>query len=143
MSFLLFLQSPSPTALAAPVPERTPAILTLIYVGAFSLIVLLLVISLLRNRRRPTGGTIPDDLPRAVKRRLGSTTTNRGVRALRLLFIALALTVFGFHVYWALYASTINEKFEQLSYKDLRNRRLSQSSLRGWIYDRKGRPLAS
>jgi len=143
MSFLLFLQSPSPTPLAAPVPERTPAILTLIYVGAFSLIVLLLVISLLRNRRRPTGGTIPDDLPRAVKRRLGSTTTNRGVRALRLLFIALALTVFGFHVYWALYASTTNEKFEQLSYKDLRNRRLSQSSLRGWIYDRKGRPLAS
>src|SRR4029450_1913499 len=38
-----------------------------------------------------------------------------------------------------------NEKFQQLSYKDLRVRRLSASTLRGWILDRSGRldqPLA-
>ena len=32
-----------------------------------------------------------------------------------------------------------NEKFQQLSYKDLRNRRLSESTLRGWILDRSGK----
>jgi len=44
----------------------------------------------------------------------------------------------GFHVYWARYAAERNAKFQELSYKDLRNRRLSESTLRGWIYDRKG-----
>ncbi|HEY0385268.1 MAG TPA: penicillin-binding transpeptidase domain-containing protein, partial [Pyrinomonadaceae bacterium] len=49
-----------------------------------------------------------------------------------------ALAVFGFHVYWALYAQENNERFQELGYKDLRNRRLSESSLRGWILDRSG-----
>ena len=58
------------------------------------------------------------------------------------LFAVVALSMFGFHVYWARYAAERNAKFQELSYKDLRNRRLSESTLRGWIYDRKGRPLA-
>jgi penicillin-binding protein A len=144
MSFLLLFQSPTPTPIAAHLPERMPAVLTLIYVGVSLLIVLLLFVSLIRNwLGKPTGSTvIPDDLPKAVKRRLGSTITNRGLKALRWLFVLLAIGVLGFHIYWARYAASSNEKFEELSYKDLRNRRLSESTLRGWIYDRKGRPLA-
>jgi cell division protein FtsI/penicillin-binding protein 2 len=123
-----------------------PAMFTLIYLGGFALVILLLLLGLLRNRRRPvSAAAIPADLPREVKKRLGSTSTNRGLRALRWLFVVLSLALFAFHVYWAQYAAERNEKFQELSYKDLRTRRLSESTLRGWILDRSGRldqPLA-
>ena len=138
---LLLLQSPTPTPVAPHVPEWMPALLTLVYVGAFLLITLLLFTALLRHRLRRGAqpGSVPDDLPKAVRKRLGSTTTNRGLRALRWFFVVLAFGVFGFHVYWAKYAASSNEKFQKLSYKDLRNRRISESTLRGWIFDRTGR----
>ena len=141
MSLLLLLQSATPTPVAAHAPEQMPALLTLIYVGGFFLIVLLLFTSLLRSwlRASPGSAVVPADLPKDVKRRLGSTTTNRGLHALRWLFVALAIGVFSFHVYWAKYAATSNEKFQELSYKDLRNRRVAESSLRGWIFDRTGK----
>jgi cell division protein FtsI/penicillin-binding protein 2 len=126
------------------VPERTPALFTLIYVGGFGFVILLLLLGLIRNRRQ-IGPPVPEDLPKEVRKRLGSTSTNRGLRALRWLFILLAFGMFGFHIYWAQYAVEENEKFQDLSYKDLRVRRLSQSTLRGWIFDRSGRvdqPLA-
>ncbi|HJY28714.1 MAG TPA: penicillin-binding transpeptidase domain-containing protein [Pyrinomonadaceae bacterium] len=125
-------------------PERTPALFTLIYVGGFGFVILLLLLGLIRSRRQ-IGPAIPEDLPKEVRKRLGSTSTNRGLRALRWFFILLAFGLFGFHIYWAQYAVEQNEKFQDLSYKDLRVRRLSQSTLRGWIYDRSGRvdqPLA-
>jgi penicillin-binding protein A len=78
------------------------------------------------------------DGPRGVRDRLGVTSTNRGLRAMRWVFVLLALSVFGFHVYWAQYAEESNERFQELSYKDLRNRRLAESTLRGWILDRSG-----
>ncbi len=78
-------------------------------------------------------------MPPEVRRRLGSTSTNRGLRALRWIFVLLSLAVFGFHIYWTHYAPESNEKFQELSYKDLRNRRLSESTLRGWILDRSGK----
>jgi cell division protein FtsI/penicillin-binding protein 2 len=129
------------------VPERTPALFTLIYVGGFTLVILLLLIGLIRNRRHtaPSGAVLPDDLPKEVRKRLGSHSTNRGLRALRWLFLLLSIGLFSFHIYWARYAAEQNEKFQQLSYKDLRVRRLSESTLRGWILDRSGRldqPLA-
>jgi cell division protein FtsI/penicillin-binding protein 2 len=126
------------------VPERTPALLTLIYVGGFGLIILLLMLGLLRSRKQ-TASPIPEDLPKEVRKRLGSHSTNRGLRALRWLFVLLAIGLFSFHIYWAHYASEQNQKFQELSYKDLRARRLSESTLRGWIFDRSGRvdqPLA-
>ena len=124
-----------------------PALFTLIYVGGFGLIILFLLIGLLRSRRHVSSNTavLPEDLPKAVRKRLGSTSTNRGLRALRWLFVLLAIGLFAFHIYWAEYAAEQNEKFQQLSYKDLRVRRLSESTLRGWIFDRSGRvdqPLA-
>ncbi|HEU4765892.1 MAG TPA: penicillin-binding transpeptidase domain-containing protein [Pyrinomonadaceae bacterium] len=148
VTLLLFLlQTPSPSPLATPhVPERMPALFTLIYVGGFGLVLLLLLIGLVRSRKRPVAtAAIPADLPKEVRKRLGSTSTNRGLRAIRWLFVLLSIAMFGFHIYWAKYASEQNEKFQQLSYKDLRVRRLSESSLRGWILDRSGRldqPLA-
>src|ERR1700694_880624 len=142
---LLLFQSASPTPSPASTPEKFPAWLTLIYVSGLAVIALLLVVSILRNRpfrSAATVATAPGNLPKEVRKRLGATTTNRGLRAWRWLFALAAIFVFGFHVYWARYAAERNERFQELSYKDLRNRRLSESTLRGWIYDRKGRPLA-
>lgn len=142
---LLLFQTPSPSPLATPhVPERTPALFTLIYVGGFGFVILLLLLGLVRSRRQ-VGPAIPTDLPKEVRKRLGSTSTNRGLRALRWLFVLLAFAMVGFHIYWAHYAVEQNQKFQELSYKDLRARRLSESTLRGWIFDRSGRvdqPLA-
>lgn len=141
MSLFLLFQTPSPTPSAVHVPERYSALLTLIYLGGFSLIILLLLVSLLRNRRSSSApvASLPEDLPKEVRRRLGSTSTNRGLRALRWVFLLLALGMFGFHIYWAHYAEESNAKFQELSYKDLRNRRLSESTLRGWMLDRSGK----
>src|SRR5258707_2786042 len=138
--FLFQTATPSP----ASTPEKFPAWLTLIYVSGLAFIGLLLLLSLIRNwlRRSPVALTAPASLSREIRKRLGATTTNRGLRAWRWLFALAAIGVFGFHVYWARYAPEQNAKFQELSYKDLRNRRLSESTLRGWIYDRKGRPLA-
>jgi len=123
------------------IPEKQPALLSLVYVGGLALLALLLVVSLVlrRGRRRSALDAVaPADLPPEVRARLGATSTNRGLKALRWVFVLLALAVFGFHVYWAQYAEESNERFQQLSYKDLRNRRLSESTLRGWILDRSG-----
>jgi cell division protein FtsI/penicillin-binding protein 2 len=141
MPFLLFLQSATPSPAAVNIPERVPALVTLIYLGGFLLIILLLLISLFLNRRRgpSAAAAASEDLPAEVRKRLGSTSTNRGLRGLRWLFVLLSLSIFGFHIYWAHYAQERNEKFQELSYKDLRNRRLSESTLRGWILDRSGK----
>lgn len=142
---ILLFQTPTPSPVPH-VPERMPALFTLIYVGGFSLVILLLLIGLIRSRKLAAAGQeVVEDLPKAVRKRLGSTSTNRGLRALRWLFVLLSIVAFSFHIYWANYAAEKNEKFQQLSYKDLRARRLSESTLRGWILDRSGRidqPLA-
>lgn len=140
---LLLFQSPTPLQTVAP-PEKLPAWLTLIYLAGIGLVGLLLFASIVRAwfARHPTAHTAPANLPKDLRKRLGATSTNRGLRAWRWLFALAAIFIFGFHVYWARYASERNPKFQELSYKDLRNRRLSESTLRGWIYDRKGRPLA-
>ncbi len=141
MSFLLFLQSATPAPTVAQVPERMPAIITLVYLSGFSLIILVLLVSLFLNRRKSSTpiAALPADLPKEVRRRLSSTSTNRGLRGLRWIFVLLAFSILGFHVYWIHYAPESNEKFQELSYKDLRNRRLSESTLRGWLLDRSGK----
>jgi cell division protein FtsI/penicillin-binding protein 2 len=139
---LFLLQTPTPQA--SPVPEKLPAWLTLIYLIGIGLLGVLLALSIVRAwfSRTPAAATAPSSLPRDIQKRLGATTTNRGLRVWRWLFAVAAIFVFSFHVYWARYAPQQNQKFQELGYKDLRNRRLSESTLRGWIYDRKGRPLA-
>ncbi len=137
--FLFFQAAAAPSPVREPL-EKRPALLSLIYMGGLALMGLLLLVSIFRNRRRRSAlsGVASADLPDEVRQRLGSTTTNRGLKVLRWLYVLLALTVFGFHVYWARYAPESNERFQALSYKDLRNRRLSESTLRGWILDRSG-----
>ncbi|HEX8354290.1 MAG TPA: hypothetical protein VF611_15380, partial [Pyrinomonadaceae bacterium] len=125
----------------ADIPEQQPALLSLIYVAGTALTALVLFASVLlmrRRRRTALEAVAPADLPAEVRQRLGATSTNRGLRGLRIIFVLLALAVFGFHVYWAQYASESNDRFQELSYKDLRNRRLAESTLRGWILDRSG-----
>ncbi|HEX8335184.1 MAG TPA: penicillin-binding transpeptidase domain-containing protein, partial [Pyrinomonadaceae bacterium] len=125
----------------AEIPESKPALLSLVYVGGLALLALILFVSLLlmrKRRRSALDAVAPADLPPEVRQRLGATSTNRGLRALRWLFLLLALGVFASHVYWAQYAAESNERFQELSYKDLRNRRLAESTLRGWILDRTG-----
>ncbi|MBD0373604.1 MAG: hypothetical protein ICV60_22410 [Pyrinomonadaceae bacterium] len=143
MYAILLLQQAATKAAAQniPVPEKEPALLSLVYMGGLSLMILLLLISLIRNRRRRSAlaAIAPEHLPEEVRRKLGSTATNRGLRALRILFILMALGVFGLHVYWAKYAAAENERFQEARYRDMRNRRLSESTLRGWILDRTGK----
>jgi membrane peptidoglycan carboxypeptidase len=124
------------------IPEKQPAELSLIYTAGLALMILWLAIGLargMRRRRSALAAVAPSDMPSDVRKRLGVTSTNRGLYALRWLFILLALSVFGFHVYWARYAAESNDRFQELSYKDLRNRRLAESTLRGWILDRTGK----
>ncbi len=139
---LFFLQTPTPQV--APTPEKLPAWLTLIYLIGIGVVGLLLLVSLIRSwfRRNPSAPTAPATLAKDIRKRLGATSTNRGLHVWRVIFALAAIFVFSFHVYWARYAAERNQKFQDLSYKDLRNRRLTESTLRGWIYDRKGRPLA-
>jgi cell division protein FtsI/penicillin-binding protein 2 len=144
MSLILLLQAATQnanTAAQTPSLEKRPAILSLVYMGGFILMVLWLIVALIRYRRQRSAlaAVAPEDLPDEVRQRLGSTSTNRGLRFLRVFYIVLALAVFGFHVYWARYAAQSNERFVQLNYKDLRNRRLSESTLRGWVLDRTGK----
>ncbi len=139
---LFLLQTASPTPATS--PEKFPAWLTIIYVAGGAFIALLLLLSIVRMwfTRSGGAGAVLANLPGDIRKRLGATATNRGLRVWRWLFVLIALSMFGFHVYWARYAAQQNAKFMELSYKDLRNRRLSESTLRGWLYDRKGRPLA-
>src|SRR2546421_7503376 len=139
---LLLLQTATPSRATS--PEKFPAWLTLIFLIGVSLIVLLLLLSVVRSWLTRSGGAanILANLPGEIRKRLGSHATNRGLRIWRWLFVLVVVAVFGFHIYWARYAAEQNPKFKEVSYKDLRNRRLSESTLRGWIYDRKGRPLA-
>src|SRR5438128_9704481 len=119
MSLLLLLQTATNTATntaATPSLEKKPALLSLIYMGGLALMVLWLIVALIRNRRQRSAlaAIAPQDLPDEVRQRLGTTSTNRGLRVLRVLFIVLALAVFSFHVYWARYAAQSNERFQQL-----------------------------
>jgi penicillin-binding protein A len=117
--------------------ERTPAGLTIIYLIGLAVLVGFLVISFLDNFSRPKLN-VENNLPKEVKRKLTQTLANRSLRLWQIVFVILALSVFGFQVYWTYYADDSNEQFQALNYKDLRNRRSSASSLRGWMLDRSG-----
>ena len=117
--------------------ERTPAGLSIIYLIGLAVLVGFLVISFLDNFRRPKLN-FEHNLPTEVKRKLTQTLANRSLRLWQIVFVGLAFSIFGFQVYWTYYADDSNEQFQALSYKDLRNRRTSAASLRGWMLDRSG-----
>jgi Cell division protein FtsI/penicillin-binding protein 2 len=117
--------------------ERTPAGLSIVYLGGVAFLILILLFSLLRNLRPKFA--FEQDLPKEVRRKIGVVVTNRSLRIWQFVFICLAFFVFGFHVYWTYFADESNEQFQALSYKDLRNRRTAAATLRGWMFDRTGK----
>ncbi len=118
--------------------ERTPAGLSLVYLIGLAVLLVFLLISFFTNFRRPKFN-FERDLPKEVKRKLTKTLTNRSLRIWQFIFIALAFTVFGFHVYWAVFAEKDDGRFQELSTRDLRTRRAASSQLRGWMLDRSGK----
>lgn len=117
--------------------ERTPAGLSLVYLFGVVFLVLLLLLSFVRNRR--VKFAFEHDLPNEVRRRLSSTATNRSLRIWQVIFVFLAFFVYGFHFYWAVLAEKDNQRFQELSSRDLRYRRSTSSQLRGWMFDRSGK----
>jgi hypothetical protein len=117
--------------------ERTPAGLTIVYIVGVGILLGFLVMTFLDNFYRPKF-LFELNLPREVTRKLTQTITNRSLRVWQFVFVILALTVFGFQVYWVYFADDSNEEFQALAYKDLRLRRATSASLRGWMLDRSG-----
>ena len=82
------------------IPEKQPALLTLVYVGGFLLVALMLGVSLLRHaraRRSGFAGVALDDLPEECG---GVSASPRppGLKALRWVFRGAGATGLGFHV---------------------------------------------
>lgn len=137
--FLLQLEKLRPENIfGGQVLERTPAGLTIVYLIGMLVLIWFLVVSFWGNFRRPKFN-FEQNLPREVVKKLTSTLTNRSLRIWQIVFVLLAFSVYGFHVYWTYYAGDANEQFQALSYKDLRNRRTTASTLRGWMLDRSGK----
>jgi penicillin-binding protein A len=122
--------------------ERTPAGLTIVYMALLCVILVLLILTLLSNLRS-LRFVAEHDLPYEVRRKLTRVVTNRSLRFWQIIFTLLAFTTLGFQVYWAYYADESNEQFQSLNYKDLRNRRSTAASLRGWMLDRSGNLASS
>ena len=89
-------------------------------------LLIFLIMTFWGNFSRPQF-TFEQNLSKEVVKKLTSTLTNRSLRTWRIVFILLALSVYGYHVYWTYYADDYNEQYQALSYKDLRNRRLTHT----------------
>lgn len=139
LAFIFFQFNPSQFFGNQPL-ERFPAALSLIYLGGLMFVAFLLLLFVIFNRRRqsPLAAESDADLPEEVRKRLGSRSANRALWIFRFVFVALAFAVFGFHVYWAMYAAERDERFQVLSRRDIRVKRAGVSDLRGWIVDRSG-----
>jgi cell division protein FtsI/penicillin-binding protein 2 len=121
--------------------ERTPAGLSIVYIIGLGILVGFLILTFIDRFRRPRF-TFERNLPREVRRKLTQTLANRTLLFWQVFFLVVAISIFGTQVYWTSFAEESNEQFQALSYKDLRNRRASAASLRGWMLDRSGK-LAS
>ncbi len=112
-----------------------PFILTIIFGAASLLLMLVLGWAAWRHRNPPvaTEGSTAEEL-----KDFGPTATNRWIRGLRVFFILLILAVFGFHSYWVFKADS-SDTFKSAKGMDLRNRRLAESGLKGWVLDRSGK----
>ena len=118
--------------------ERTPAGLSIVYIVTAGILLGFLILTFIDNFGRPRF-LFEMNLPREVARKLTQTIANRSIRAWQFVFVALALVVFGFQVYWVYFADESNQEFQALAYKDLRQRRVESSALRPWILDRTGK----
>lgn len=122
--------------------ERTPAGLSIVYLIGLAVLVGFLIISFLDNFGRPKF-IFERELPLEVTKKLTQTLANRSLRIWQVVFVLLAFTVFGFQVYWTRNADDSDSQLQALSHKDLRNRRTTAATLRGWMLDRTGKLDAS
>jgi peptidoglycan glycosyltransferase len=113
-----------------------PVILTLIFVSLGLLLMLVLFWAAWRHRNPAAPVTSESqDL-----KDFGPAETNRWLRGLRVSFLVLILTVFGFHSYWVFWAdSSRDSQFNKARRFDARNLRLAESGLKGWVLDRSGK----
>ncbi|HKX84280.1 MAG TPA: penicillin-binding transpeptidase domain-containing protein, partial [Pyrinomonadaceae bacterium] len=141
MNLLLLLQVDwkklPETIFGSQILERTPAGLSIVYIIGVGILIGFLILTFYDNFSRPKF-LFERDLPREVKKKITQTITNRSIRVWQVVFIVLAFSVFGFQVYWTYFADDSNEQFQALAYKDLRTRRTTAASLRGWMLDRSG-----
>ncbi len=118
--------------------ERTPAGLSIVYLIGMAVLIVFLVLTFIDNIGRPKFKA-EESLPKAVRKKLTQTLTNRSLWIWQVLFVMLALTVFGFQVYWTRNADDKESQLAALSYKDLRSKRTNAANLRGWMLDRTGK----
>jgi penicillin-binding protein A len=113
-----------------------PVILTLVYVTAGLLLMLVLAWAAWRRRNPPV---VQSEVPSELKD-FGPAETNRWLRGLRVFFLLLIITILGFHSYWVYSAgSNKDSPFNKARRFDARNLRLAESSLKGWVLDRSGK----
>ena len=78
--------------------------------------------------------------PTEVRLASASRSANRWLSGARAFFLLVLLLVFGFHSYWVFFAdSKKNSTFARAKVFDVRNRRLAESGLKGWVLDRSGK----
>src|SRR6266404_1270492 len=114
-----------------------PVILTLIFVSLGLLLMLVLLWAAWRHRNpaAPVTSESPNDL-----KDFGPAETNRWLRGLRVSFLVLIVTVFGFHSYLFFFSnSTTASQINTPTLHDARNLRLAESALKGWVLDRSGK----
>lgn len=113
-----------------------PIVLTLIFVTLGMLLTFVLAWAAWRHRNPPI---VQTELPNELKD-FGPAETNRWLRGLRVFFLVLIITVFGFHSYWIFWAaSNKDSQFNKARRFDARNLRFAESSLKGWVLDRSGK----
>lgn len=114
-----------------------PVILTLVFVTIGMLLMLVLSWAAWRHRNPPAA---TDNESQTDLKDFGPAETNRWLRGLRVCFLVLILTVFGFHSYWVFWAdSGEDSRFKKAMRFDARNLRLAESGLKGWVLDRSGK----
>src|SRR6185295_18216021 len=110
-----------------------PVILTMIFVAAGLVLAALLMWAAWRRRDLIVSASEPQT-------EFGPAETNRWLRGLRIVFLMLILTVLGFHSYWVFRADANRDgPFSKAKRLDARNLRLSESGLKGWVFDRSGK----
>lgn len=111
-------------------------VLTLVVAGGMLLIAALLL--LLSWRARNPRNLVPEDLP-VDPGLYGPLQTNQWLRALRMLFVVACVGVLAFHGYWV-FGAPGSADYNSVAVRDLRNRRVAEAGLRGWVFDRTGKP---
>lgn len=113
-----------------------PLTLSLVFCGGLLLVGALLVLAASRSGR--TSRAVPDDLP-VDPSRYGPAQTNRWLGLIRFGFVVLCLLALGMHGYWV-YGAPGNDEYDRIAMRDQRNRRDAEAGLRGWVFDRTGKP---